>query len=193
MSTTKAKSSKLDTFAADLSAWDNAVPRVTLEDMRARLAQRGCSVSVGRLSDYLSAQRKQAETEARMARVLGSIASGAQTVQRVESEFAKNAPPELATLIRLLQVLIMELSTRAFADPALLEMVASLMKPVLEFAKLTEKREDRALDREKFLAALKPKVELAMDEFAAVLKHNPELLAEFNVKFRPKVSAAMAK
>ena len=193
MSTTKSKGSKLDEFAAELLAWESSTPPVTLEAMRSRLAQRGCSVSSGRLSDFLSAQRQQAQTEARMAKVLGSIASGAQTVQRVESEFAKNAPPELATLIRLLQVLIMELSTQAFADPALLELVASLMKPVLEFAKLTEKREDRALDREKFLAALKPKLELAMDEFAAALKANPALLAEFNEKFRPKVNAAMTK
>lgn len=150
MSTTKSKGSKLDAFAAELLAWESAKPPVTLEAMRERLAQRGCSVSSGRLSDFLSAQRQQAQTEARMAKVLGSIASGAQTVQRVESEFAKNAPPELATLIRLLQVLIMELSTQAFADPALLELVASLMKPVLEFAKLDVKRGSLNLDRQKF-------------------------------------------
>ncbi len=69
---------------------------------------------------------------------------------------------------------------------------AKLEQQKLDLARESEARakEQLKLDREKFIASMKPKLDLAMDEFATLLKGNPDLLAEFNSNFRPKIHAA---
>ena len=83
-------------------------------------------------------------------RILGQIASGRQHCEAVEKQLGQNPAPALKTLMDLHRVLILQLTTQASADPALLEVVTSCMKPVMEFAKLELKGREFALDEQKF-------------------------------------------
>jgi hypothetical protein len=82
--------------------------------------------------------------------LLAQIASGARQCKEVEKQFAENPAPALETIIKLQRVLIMKLSVQANADPALIELVAKLTKPTMEFAKLQEKRREMELAEAKY-------------------------------------------
>lgn len=56
-----------------------------------------------------------------------------------------DADLQLETLIKLHRVLVLKLSLEADARPELLKLAKDLMKPVLDWARLHEKRQDRAL------------------------------------------------
>ncbi len=141
----KLQKSKLDPYSEQLEQWFGE-EKITLEAAKARLGAQGCSVSLQRLSDWWAA-RQQARMQDRL---LGQIVSGNQHCEQIEKQFSKNAAPGLETLIKLHRVLILQLSTQASADPALLELVSAAMKPVMEFAKLQTKQEENALLRSKF-------------------------------------------
>lgn len=78
-----------------------------------------------------------------------------------------------------------------------MELALELFKTALESrtARTRGSLKERELELavNKYRDSLKTKLDLAMDEFANVLKHAPALLEEFNTKFRPKVNAATAK
>lgn len=146
----KAKSSKLDPHADRLTEWLTPISQggqgLTLAQAIEQLAQDGCKVSAGRLSEWWSEQCSQRLQE----RLLGQIASGARAVKEVESAFGNNPAPEMETLMRLHRVLILKLSTAGNADPELLELVNRMMKPVVQFERLKQLQAQLSLDRDKF-------------------------------------------
>jgi len=56
------------------------------------------------------------------------------------------------TLIKLFRVLILKFSVEANAAPGLLKLVNDLMKPVLDWARLEEKRKEREFAEHKYAA-----------------------------------------
>jgi len=153
----KAKKSKLDPHSAELERWFDE--KITLEDARTRLQERySLSVSPSLLSDWWE-KRQQARLQER---VLDRISSGAAAVKQVEKQFAKDAPPEVETLIKLHRVLIMQLSLQATANPELLKTASDCMKPVMAYLKVQEQRADRHLE-ERRVAILEQKAKQAED------------------------------
>ena len=181
--------SKLDPHRDELLAWLAPQPDgegLTLDAALARLKQsHGVSSSRSRLSTWLEAQRQAVMQE----RILGSITSGAQTTREIEKQFGKHPPPETAQLVKVLKVITMQLSLQSTANPLLLEMVNPLMRSILDFAKIQEKRADREQDREKWQAAQKSKIEAGLDALFTEVKHNAEALALFE-KFKAVIRKA---
>lgn len=140
----KAKASKLDGYSARLQEW--FLSGKTLKEAQEQLALDGCSVSLGRLSEWWQSRQASMQEEA----LLKQIASGAAQCREVEEQFAKAPAPEFDTLIKLHRVLILKLSTQGNADPEMLELVNRMMKPVVQFARLQQLNAQLALDRSKF-------------------------------------------
>jgi hypothetical protein len=130
----------------------------------------GCSPST--LCAWWQARQREKIQE----RLLGQIASGARQCQEVERELGKSPPPDLETLIKLHRVLVMKLSTQANVDPSLFKALGYLMKPVLEFAKLQEKRAARELDETKWKESLRKKLESGLDAVADAFKANSQAM-----------------
>jgi hypothetical protein len=82
--------------------------------------------------------------------VLEQIADGAKLCQAVERQLGQHAAPELQTIIQLHRSLVLKLSVQAEADPGLFHLVSTLMRPVIEWARLEEKRKDRELAEKKY-------------------------------------------
>lgn len=137
----KERKSKLDAHAEQIAGWYQAEPQLTLADCCARLASRGCSVTPSRLSDYLAARRA---AELRRS-LLAGIVTGSQMARQIDEAFAKNPPPELKLLVGLVKNLVLELNVKGQADPELLTVANSMLKSVLEFAKLEAKQVDLGL------------------------------------------------
>lgn len=83
-------------------------------------------------------------------RLLRQIALGARQCKELERRFGKNPPPELETLIKLHRVLILKFSQEAQAAPRLFSLVKDLMKPVMDWARLQEQRQQRELAEKKY-------------------------------------------
>jgi len=143
----KRKKSKLDAFECEIEQWDH--DRVTLEEMRRRLAERGVTVSVGRLSLFLAALRQRRITE----RLLPSIAIGARMCREIEQAFAENPAPSLATLVEFQKRLILELQVRGANDPELLKTANDALRVAIAAIKAEHERAALALEREKFQRA----------------------------------------
>jgi len=151
----KAKKSKLDPHSAELEHWFDG--KVTLAIACARLQERyQLSVSPSLLSDWWEKRQQQRLQD----KLLANITSGAHAVKAVEKQFAKDAPPEVETLIKLHRVLIMQLSLQATANPELLKTASDCMKPVMTYLKVQEQRADRHLE-ERRLAILEQKAKQA--------------------------------
>jgi len=140
----KQRASKLDPHAERLEEWFGA--GVTLEEAQRRLRELGCAVSRSRLGDWWQARMQARQQEA----LLRQIATGARQHQEVLREFARHPAPELETIIALHRVLILKLSTQANADPRLIELVGQMMRPVMEHARLVEKRRELELAEQKY-------------------------------------------
>ncbi len=82
--------------------------------------------------------------------VLEQIAQGAQLCQAVERQLGAHPAPELQTIIQLHRSLVLKLSVQAQSDPGLFNLVSTLMRPVIEWARLEEKRKDRELAEQKY-------------------------------------------
>lgn len=144
----KERQSKLDPHTEELEQWFGE-EKLTLWQASERLRERHkLEVSPSRLSDWWERRQQRRLHD----QLLGRISSGARAAKEIEKQFAKDAPPELETLIKLHRVLIMNLAVKADTQPELIELVTSAMKPVLEWVKVQEKRADRELEREKFEA-----------------------------------------
>jgi hypothetical protein len=166
----KARPTKLLEFAEQIA--DLEAAQKTLAEIAAALAESGCKVSLSRLSDFMAQQRQLRAQEA----LLGQIASGARACKEVQQQFAANPSPQLETLISLHRVLVMKLSTQAAVDPAMIELVTSLMKPVMDWAKLQEKAKDREFEISKHNESLRTKLQAGLDELASSLKGNAEAM-----------------
>jgi len=119
--------SKLDQFGATLLEMD--AQHKTLAEMLAWLKEKSCTVVASTLSRWLESARSQVSQE----RLLNLVASGSQQCADLEQAFSKNPAPELETLIKLFKVLILNLTTRAEADPKLLQLADQLSRTALEY------------------------------------------------------------
>jgi hypothetical protein len=107
-------------------------------------------------------------------RVLERIHVGRQATDLIAKEFAENPAPHVATIIAWLKNLVM---TRAANDEDFdPQATVALIKPVLEWAKIEEHREDRALEIQKFAQAMKSRIEAGLDELAKAFEASPEAM-----------------
>jgi hypothetical protein len=83
-------------------------------------------------------------------RLLNQINRGAALCAEVERRLAGNPAPELEMLIKLFRVIILKLSVDANLAPDLLKLVNDLIKPVLDWARLEEKRKEREFSERKY-------------------------------------------
>jgi len=83
-------------------------------------------------------------------RLLDQLAQGAKLCQDVERQLRQYPAPELQTIIQLHRSLVLKLSVEAQADPDLFKLVSTLMKPVMDWARLEEKRRDRELAERRY-------------------------------------------
>jgi len=93
---------------------------------------------------------KPGDHQAHQTKLLDQIRRGAALCREIERNLAGNPAPELETLIKLFRVIILKLSLEASAAPDLLKLVNDLMKPVLDWARLQEKRKDREFAEHKY-------------------------------------------
>jgi hypothetical protein len=82
-------------------------------------------------------------------RLLDQIARGAKTCREMVEALRKCPAPELETIIQLHRVLVLKLSAEAEVVPGALQLVSGLMKPVMDWARLEEKRKERELAEQK--------------------------------------------
>lgn len=131
----KARASKLDPYAEQLSIWFLARPLggegLTYLQAQNRLAELGCKVSVNALFRWWQSwQRSQLQRQ-----MLADIASGAQFNRQLEKTLGANPPPELQTLIKLIRTLVAQLAVNGAADVDTLKLVAHLTALVMEHEK----------------------------------------------------------
>jgi hypothetical protein len=85
-------------------------------------------------------------------KLLGQISDGAALCAEIERRLAGHPAPELETLIKLYRVIILKLSVEANVAPELLKLVNDLIKPVLDWARLEEKRKEREFAEQRYRA-----------------------------------------
>lgn len=141
----KRRRSKLDEHEADLVEWLGA-ERMTLDQVRAKLFERGVSVSVGRLSGWWQDRQQERMQD----QLLRQIATGADLTRQVDRAFERNPAPPTETLIDLVKVLIMQLSVKGSADDEMLGLVPSLLRSVTEFKRASQKDEEIKLAASRF-------------------------------------------
>jgi len=147
----KARATKLQEHAEQLASWFRESPPVTLAEARARLQRlHGLSVSESRLSTWWSEQETRRAIQQAQDTVLSSIARGAQLNRTITSAQAKDAPPEMLTIIGLLKTMILQLSVNAADNPELLEMLPALMRPVVDWLKIQQAGQALSLQRDRF-------------------------------------------
>jgi hypothetical protein len=86
----------------------------------------------------------------RQEKLLRQISEGAALCLKIEGRLAGNPAPELETLIKLCRIIILKLSVEANVAPELLKLVNDLMKPVLDWARLEEKRKEREFAEQRY-------------------------------------------
>ena len=188
----KSRKTKLADHAEQLEAWFTATPPLTLDQARARLlSEHGLSVSASRLSTWWASREKQRTIAEAQAKVLASIASGAAINRAVTDAQAKDAPPEMLTIIGLLKTTILQQSVSAADNPESLALLPALMRPVIEWMRLQQARETSDLEREKFAQTLKTKIDAGLDELAAQIGADPEARRHYEA-FRAVVTKATA-
>jgi hypothetical protein len=84
--------------------------------------------------------------------LLAQIGEGARHCKAIEAEFGKNAAPELETLIQLHRVMVLQLIGKGKTARETIGLVTALMRPVMEWARLQEKRKTRELAEERYRA-----------------------------------------
>jgi hypothetical protein len=109
--------------------------------------------------------------------LLAQIVEGAGLCVEVERALGQNPSPQVATLIKLYRVLVLKICVEAAGAPTLLKLANDLMRPVMEWARLEEKRKERELAEQKYRDQLeKAAREKTHDETAEAL--TPETLAK---------------
>ena len=83
-------------------------------------------------------------------RLLAEIAQGDKLCQEVEARLGQHRCPELATIIKLHRLLVLRLSGEAEAIPEHFKLMSSLMKPLMEWGRLEERRKQRELAEQKY-------------------------------------------
>lgn len=80
---------------------------------------------------------------ATVASLLERLDRCAAECEQVERVLGGRGVPELETIIKLHRLLILRLSLEAEAAPELFKLIEALMKPVMDWARLEEKRQER--------------------------------------------------
>ena len=83
-------------------------------------------------------------------RLLAQIAQTGKLCQEVEAELSQYRCPELETIIKLHRLLVLRLSGQAEAIPDHFRLVSSLMKPLMEWARLEERRKQREMAEQRY-------------------------------------------
>ena len=115
--------------------------QLSMSAARRRLAKLGCTVSAGELRLWQAARRQEL--------LLGQIARCARECREVEQQLDHYPAPELETIIKLHRVLLLKFSAEANVAPEMLKFVKELMKPVMDWARLQEKRKDRETEQQR--------------------------------------------
>ena len=102
-------------------------------------------------------RRRAARLQKMMLRL---ITEGARQTDELERQLASHPPPELETLLKLHRVLILQLTLKAVDGSGRLRVAQELMRPLLQWAQIEEKR--RA--REERARAADPSRKLTLEE-----------------------------
>lgn len=164
------KKTKLDPHRDELIRWTDAAPEgegLTLAAAVARLqSQHSLSVSAAFLSKFLERQRRRRAVDDLMTRV----ATGSQRSAALKEQFGESPPPELATLIHLLQLVVFELTVKGSSDETVMGMVTALSGRILDFEKINVKRDELAAKKradEQDLEHRRQALQLEREKFAA--------------------------
>lgn len=178
----KQRASKLDPHAEKLRQWFGP-EKVTLEVARQRLADEGVSVSAARLAEWWEQEQGRDMEE----QILIDVTNGSRLAKEIADE-ASDAPPQITTLIKLIERLVIMVSTRGDL-PTQLKHLPKLIAPALEWSRQQHGAERLALEKQKFATSLKSRIEIGLDEIAAQIGENPEARRLYD-QFRAVVNAA---
>lgn len=175
----KRTKSKLDKYAEQLAAWE--AENATLESMKTRLADQGCAVSLGRLSNYFASRRAELRRIAARNSLFDAIRDGAATNHELDRVFNENPSPDLARLVDVTKSLVFSLKVRAVkpdgkVDKEELSLASLLLREITHVLTLRVREREMDLTEQKFKAALKSKLESGLDALAAALRANPEAM-----------------
>jgi hypothetical protein len=145
------KNSKLEAARSELLAWDAQAPPVPLREMRARVkAKFGIETSEGNISKWLASRRAERAQSELHEDILRRVTAGADQCRALDAAFAAQGEPRLEPILALLKTISTQLALGGEADPDQLQLVVTLLKPVMDHARLVEARKDREFAREKF-------------------------------------------
>lgn len=185
----KDKASKLDAHEAELAEWFRK-EKLTLAQAVARLAERKVKVSPSRLSAWWAKYQNDALQVEAETKLYADLASGSRIAKEV-GDMAADAPTQIATLIKLVERLILQVSVRGEL-PTQLKVIPALIAPCLEWSRQQQSADKLALDRERYANTLKTKIEAGLDELAQQIGDNREARDLYD-QFRAVVTAATQK
>lgn len=154
----KTRKSKLDLFSEQLTEWFAA--NKTYAEVQKFLAEKhGLSISVSRLAAWWDGQMQKRQEEELQER----ICRASRLTAEVEAQFAKNPAPELGQILKVLNVIILELQLRSKEEPAYIKMLPSLVGQALDALKIQQGEKKLGLDerRIKLLEARAQQAEAA--------------------------------
>src|SRR5262249_52655223 len=70
--------------------------------------------------------------------------------REIQKEFERNPAPALHTLIQLQQLIIFQLRSRAEGDSTILRLVNDLLRPIMAWATLEQKKVEHELTKQKY-------------------------------------------
>jgi hypothetical protein len=111
-----------------------------------RRSRRKASLDVAAHEAALEALSPQEARE----RLLEQLSQDSGLCQEIQSLLQKHPGPELEAIMQLHRVLVLKLSAEAQAAPELLGLVNTLMKPLIDWARLEETRKQRELAEKKY-------------------------------------------
>jgi hypothetical protein len=136
---------RLAPFASQIGGWVREEDQ-SLNQVRERLEGLGCQVPL----DHLERWWRGVEHKRVRSWLVASIAEAARHRAAAEKAFVRNPPPELEMVVKLCRALLLRFVTQAGKDPACVKIVTDLFKPVMDYARLEEKRKDRELAERKY-------------------------------------------
>ena len=88
-------------------------------------------------------------TAPREEQLLERLEEAADRCAELERHFDTHPPPEIEFLIKLHRAKVLKLSLQP-TSPVMVKLITDLMKPILDWARLEEKRKDRELAERKY-------------------------------------------
>lgn len=116
-----------------------------------RRKARAEKADLGPSAPELSAEQAREAQEALLVR----IAEGAAFCRRMEAALSQHPGPDPETLIKIYRVLLLKLSAEVQVAPQLRPLFTALLRPVMEWARLDEKRREREWMQQKAAARQK--------------------------------------